>query len=53
MMVRHQAALVSGRLTRVTSGVNLPSLEVIMSRPQSRQQGMVTAIWLNTERRRT
>src|SRR4029453_19577049 len=32
MMVRHQAALVSGKLTRVTSGVNLPSLEVIMSR---------------------
>jgi hypothetical protein len=31
-MVRHQAALVSGTLTRVTSGVNLPSLEVIMSR---------------------
>jgi hypothetical protein len=31
-MVRHQAALVSGKLTRVTSGVNLPPLEVIMSR---------------------
>ena len=31
-MVRHQAVLVSGKLTRVTSGVNLPSLEVIMSR---------------------
>jgi hypothetical protein len=24
VMVRHQAALVSGKLTRVTSGVNLP-----------------------------
>jgi hypothetical protein len=23
-MVRHQAALVAGKLTRVTSGVNLP-----------------------------
>ena len=31
-MRRHQAALVSGKLTRVTSGVNLPPLEVIMSR---------------------
>ena len=31
-MVRHQAALVSGKLTRVTSGVNLPPSEVIMSR---------------------
>jgi hypothetical protein len=31
-MVRHQAALVSGRLTRVTLGVNLPPSEVIMSR---------------------
>ena len=31
-MLRHQAALVSGKLTRVTSGVNLPPLEVIMSR---------------------
>jgi hypothetical protein len=31
-MVRHQAALVSGKLTRVPSGVNPPSLEVIMSR---------------------
>jgi hypothetical protein len=30
-MVRHQAALVSGKLTRVMSGVNLPSSEVIMS----------------------
>jgi hypothetical protein len=32
-MVRHQAALASGQLTRVTSGVNLPPPEVIMSRP--------------------
>ena len=31
-MLRHQAALASGKLTRVTSGVNLPPLEVIMSR---------------------
>jgi hypothetical protein len=31
-MVRHQAALVLSKLTRVTSGVNLPPLEVIMSR---------------------
>ena len=31
-MVRHQAALISGKLTRVTSGVNLPPSEVIMSR---------------------
>jgi len=31
-MVRHQAALASGKLTRVTSGVNLPPSEVIMSR---------------------
>ena len=31
-MVRHQAALASGQLTRVTSGVNLPPSEVIMSR---------------------
>jgi hypothetical protein len=31
-MVRHQAALASGTLTRVTSGVNLPPSEVIMSR---------------------
>ncbi len=31
-MVRHQAALASGKLTRVTSGVNLPPPEVIMSR---------------------
>jgi putative addiction module component (TIGR02574 family) len=30
-MVRHQAALASGTLTRVTSGVNLPPSEVIMS----------------------
>jgi hypothetical protein len=33
-LVRHQAALVSGTRTRVTSGGNLPSLEVIMSRLQ-------------------
>jgi hypothetical protein len=33
-MVRHQAALASGKLTRVTSGVNLPPSEVIMSRQQ-------------------
>src|SRR5262245_51039268 len=31
-MVRRQAALVSGKLTRVTSGVNLPPTGVIMSR---------------------
>jgi hypothetical protein len=31
-MVRHQAALASGKLTRGTSGVNLPPSEVIMSR---------------------
>jgi hypothetical protein len=31
-MVRHQAALASGQLTRVTSGVNRPPSEVIMSR---------------------
>jgi len=31
-MVRHHAALVAGTLTRVTLGVNLPPLEVIMSR---------------------
>jgi len=31
-MVRHQAALASGKLTRVTSGGNLPPSEVIMSR---------------------
>ena len=34
MMVRHQAALALGKLTRVTSGVNLPPSEVIMSRYQ-------------------
>ncbi len=32
VMVRHQAVLVSGKRTRVTSGVNLPPAEVIMSR---------------------
>lgn len=31
-MVRHQAALAAGKLTRVMSGVNLPSSEVLMSR---------------------
>jgi hypothetical protein len=35
-MVRHQAALVSGKLTRVTLGVNLPPAEVIMSRLRTR-----------------
>jgi hypothetical protein len=30
-MVRHQAALASGKLTRDPSGVNLPPSEVIMS----------------------
>jgi hypothetical protein len=32
-MVRHQAALAAGKLTRVTSGGNLPPSEVMMSRP--------------------
>jgi hypothetical protein len=32
-MVRHQAALAAGQLTRGTSGVNRPPLEVMMSRP--------------------
>jgi hypothetical protein len=36
MMLRHHAALAFGKLTRVTSGVNLPPLEVIMSRRQRR-----------------
>jgi hypothetical protein len=31
-MLRHHAALVSGKLTRVPSGVNFPPSEVIMSR---------------------
>jgi hypothetical protein len=31
-MFRHHAALALSKLTRVTSGVNLPPLEVIMSR---------------------
>jgi hypothetical protein len=31
-MVRHQAALAAGKLTRVTAEVNLPPSEVIMSR---------------------
>jgi hypothetical protein len=30
-MLRHHAALVSGKLTRVPSGVNFPPSEVIMS----------------------
>jgi mRNA interferase HigB len=34
MMLRHQAALVLGKRTRVPSGVNLPPSEVIMSRHQ-------------------
>ena len=34
-MVRHQAALASGKLTRGTSRVNLPPSEVIMSRELS------------------
>jgi hypothetical protein len=37
--VRHQAVLVSGKLTRVTSGVNLPPSEVIMSRPKFYRSG--------------
>jgi hypothetical protein len=32
MMFRHHAALALGTLTRVTSGVNRPPSEVIMSR---------------------
>jgi hypothetical protein len=32
LMLRHHAALVSGKLTRVPSGVNFPPSEVIMSR---------------------
>jgi hypothetical protein len=40
-MLRHHAALVSGKLTRVTSGVNLPPLEVIMSRPQTIISGYI------------
>ena len=34
MMWQHQAALVLGKLTRVTSGGNLPPSEVIMPRHQ-------------------
>jgi len=37
-MVRHQVVLVSGKLTRVPSGVNLPPSEVIMSRPLATQE---------------
>jgi hypothetical protein len=46
-MWRHHAALASGKLTRVTSGVNLPPLEVITSRQQvwpSREKDMTD--WL-------
>src|SRR2546423_442497 len=46
-MWRHHAALASGKLTRVTSGVNLPPLEAIMSRQQvwqSREKDMTD--WL-------
>src|SRR6266542_2514659 len=38
-MVRHQAALASGKLTRVASGVNLPPSEVIMSRLREQYGG--------------
>jgi hypothetical protein len=38
-MVRHQAALAAGQLTRGTSGVNLPPSEVLMSRLQMRPLG--------------
>jgi hypothetical protein len=37
-MVRHQAALAAGQLTRVTAGVNLPPSEVMMSRRLSTQR---------------
>src|SRR2546423_14533284 len=46
-MWRHHAALASVKLTRVTSGVNLPPLEAIMSRQQvwqSREKDMTD--WL-------
>jgi hypothetical protein len=36
-MFRHQAALVLSKLTRVTLGVNLPTLEVIMSRRHNKE----------------
>jgi hypothetical protein len=34
-LVRQQAALGAGKRTRVMSGVNLPSLAVILSRPHT------------------
>src|SRR5215472_2678148 len=40
-MLRHQAALASGKLTRVTSGVNLPLSEVIMSRLHQRRKEII------------
>src|SRR2546430_17333981 len=43
-MVRHQAALAAGQLTRVTSGVNLPPPAVIMSRPETRNCGTTSEI---------
>jgi len=46
-MVRHQAALASGKLTRVTSGVNLPPPEVIMSRRQEAIR-IAHAVWIPT-----
>jgi hypothetical protein len=42
MMLRHQAALALGKLTRVTAGVNLPPLEVIMSRLLYRMRQVLT-----------
>jgi hypothetical protein len=39
MMLRHQAALALGKLTRVTSGGNLPPSEVIMSRHEFHRSG--------------
>ena len=44
-MLRHHAALASGKLTRVTSGVNLPPLEVIMSRPSRQKEGIQTGVY--------
>ena len=46
-MVRHQAALVSGKLTRVPSGVNLPPSEVIMSRLLSSRYPGRTVLWFS------
>jgi hypothetical protein len=43
-MVRHQAALASGKLTRGTSGVNLPPSEVMMSRQLSRRQTLALIV---------